>query len=188
MLKSKKNKVSNIIFGVFLVLLIIPQTRQPIQVFIQKGLALFGPSVKAKADQKQIDTYQWNLSDLNGTPFHFEAAQGDVILVNFWATWCPPCIAEMPSLVDLHDDYKDKVQFLFISNEEKTVIEAFLKKNQFQIPIHQPISAVPESLQTSTIPRTLLISKTGKIVIDKTGASNWNSETVRETIDKLLAE
>ncbi|WP_299781966.1 redoxin family protein [uncultured Formosa sp.] len=188
MLKSKKNKISNIIFGAFLVLLIIPQTRQPIQVFIQKGLALFGPSVEAIENQKQIDSYQWKLIDLDGNSYDFKSAQGKVVLVNFWATWCPPCIAEMPSLVNLHQDYKDKVQFLFVSNEEQKVIESFLKKKGFHIPVHQPISVIPERLNTSTIPRTLLISKAGNIVIDKTGASNWNSDTVRETIDKLLNE
>ncbi|MDW5290949.1 TlpA family protein disulfide reductase [Formosa sp. PL04] len=188
MLKSKKNKISNIIFAVFILLLIIPQTRQPIQVFLQKGLAMFGPSVEDKADQEQLDSYQWKLTDLNGVSYDFKSAEGKVVLVNFWATWCPPCIAEMPSLVDLHTDYKDEVQFLFVSNEDKSVIEAFLKKRDFNLPVYQPISAVPEALNTSTIPRTLLIGKDGKIVIDKTGASNWNSDTVRETIDKLLLE
>ncbi|WP_233265904.1 TlpA disulfide reductase family protein [Formosa sp. L2A11] len=188
MSKSKKNKISNIIFAVFILLMIIPQTRQPIQVFLQKGLAMISPSVEDKSDQKHIDSYQWKLTDLNGVPFNFKSAEGKVVLVNFWATWCPPCIAEMPSLVKLHDDYKDKVQFLFVSNEDKAVIEAFLKKREFNLSIHQPISAIPKALTTSTIPRTLLISKDGRIVIDKTGASDWNSNTVRETIDALLLE
>ena len=188
MSKSKNSKISNIIFVVFIGLLIIPQTRQPIQVFLQKGLALFGPSVADKSDQEQLDTYQWNLTDLNGVPYDFKSAEGQVVLVNFWATWCPPCIAEMPSLVALHEDYKDKIQFLFVSNEDKADIEAFLEKRAFNIPVHQSISAVPEALNTSSIPRTLLLSKDGSIVIDKTGASNWNSDTVRETVDNLLLE
>lgn len=188
MLKSKKNKISNIIFAMFILLLLIPQTRQPIQVFLQKGLALFSPSVKNKSDQKQLDSYQWKLTDLNGIPYDFKSTKGKVVLVNFWATWCPPCIAEMPSLVDLHNDYKDKMEFLFVSNEDKSIIEAFLTKQKFDLQIYQPISVVPEVLKTSSIPRTLLISKKGKIVIDKTGASNWNSDTVRETINTLLLE
>ena len=188
MSKSKNSKVSNVIFAVFILLLIIPQTRQPIQVFLQKGLAMFGPSVEDKADQKQLDSYQWKLTDLNGVPYNFKSAEGKVVLVNFWATWCPPCIAEMPSLVDLHNDYKDEVQFLFVSNEDKSTVEAFLKKRDFNLTVYQPATAVPEVLSTSTIPRTLLISKDGRIVIDKTGASNWNSDTVRETINTLLLE
>ncbi|CDF78597.1 thiol:disulfide isomerase-like thioredoxin [Formosa agariphila KMM 3901] len=188
MLKSKKNKLSNLFFGIFIVLLIIPQTRQPIQVFLQKGLAMFSPSVEAKADQKQLESYQWKLTDLNGVPYDFKSAEGKVVLINFWATWCPPCIAEMPSLVGLHNDYKGKIEFLFVSNEDKDVVEGFLKKRDFKIKVYQPISSVPEILSTSTIPRTLLISKAGKIVIDKTGASNWNSDTVRETIEVLLQE
>ncbi|MFB9052879.1 redoxin family protein [Formosa undariae] len=188
MSKSKNNKISNVLFAVFILLLLIPQTRQPIQVFLQKGLALFSPAVEDKSDQERLDTYQWNLTDLNGVSYDFKSAEGKVVLINFWATWCPPCIAEMPSLVKLHDDYKGKIQFLFVSNEDKAVIAAFLKKRGFNLPVHQPVSAVPEALNTSSIPRTLLIGKDGSIVIDKTGASNWNSDTVRETIDKLLLE
>ncbi|QDO94155.1 redoxin domain-containing protein [Formosa sediminum] len=187
-MKLKSSQKQNIVFAIGLVLLIIPQTRQPIQVFIQKGLAVFSPSVTEKSEQQDVNSYQWHLKDLEGQSYNFKFAQNQVVLLNFWATWCPPCIAEMPSLVALHKDYKDKVQFLFVSNEDEDVIVAFLKKHNYTIPVHQPMSAVPERLHTSTIPRTLLISKSGKIVIDKTGASNWNSNTVRTTIEQLLAE
>ncbi|WP_066224929.1 TlpA family protein disulfide reductase [Formosa haliotis] len=187
-MKLSKSQRSNIVFLGFILLLIIPQTRTPIQIFLQKGLALFGPSVTQKENQKQLDSYHWKLVDLNGNSYDFRTAEGKVVLINFWATWCPPCIAEMPHLVDLYNDYHNKIEFLFVSNEDQAVIKAFLNKHQYDIPVHQSRSTVPDQLNTTGIPRALLINKEGSIVIDKTGAANWNSDSVRETINRLILE
>ena len=85
----------------------------------------------------------------------------------------------------MHDAYKDKVVFLFVSNEKKEKIEAFLSENKYSFNVFTPLEN-PSEFEVSSIPRTLLINKEGKIIIDKEGAANWNSETVRETLDDLL--
>lgn len=179
------SKLKNILFFVILVLLIIPQTRKPIQVMLHKGFALFSPSVKTEADSKVIHYASWQLQDIEGNTVNFKDFKGKVVLINFWATWCPPCIAEMPNLQKLHDAYKDKVVFLFVSNEKKEKIDAFLSKNKYSFNVFSPLEN-PSEFEVSSIPRTLLINKEGKIIIDKEGAANWNSETVRKTLDDLL--
>ncbi len=183
--KSKRN---NLIFLLVVVLLIIPQTRQPVQVLLNKGLALFSPSVTDSEDRKVLDTYNWQLEDVNGNTFDFASTKNKVVLINFWATWCPPCIAEMPSLEKLHNDYKDKIIFLFVSNEDSEKISMFITKNDYTFNVYKPLTQYPKVFNVSSIPRTFLIDKKGNIVIDKTGASNWNSKKVRTTIDELLAE
>ncbi|WP_055445349.1 TlpA family protein disulfide reductase [Lacinutrix himadriensis] len=180
------SKLKNILFFVIIALLIIPQTRKPIQVMLHKGLALFSPSVKTEADSKVINYASWQLLDIEGNTVDFKDFKGKVVLINFWATWCPPCIAEMPSLQKLQSDYKDKVVFLFVSNEKKEKIDAFLSKNKYLFNVFTPLEN-PSEFEVSSIPRTLLINKEGKIIIDKEGAANWNSKTVRETIDSLLS-
>ena len=166
--------------------MIIPQTRKPIQVFLQKGLALISPSVISEEKREFVTDYKWIIEDLNGNSINFDTSKEKVVLINFWATWCPPCIAEMPSLHKLHDDYKDKVDFYFVSNEERDVLTEFLNKNNYSFNVHIPKSKYPEAFDVSSIPRTFLIDKQGNIIIDKTGAANWNSEKVRTTLDKLL--
>ncbi|ALJ04380.1 thiol-disulfide oxidoreductase [Pseudalgibacter alginicilyticus] len=185
-MKISKPKTSNILFFAILLLLIIPQTRQPIQVFIHKGLALFSPSVINDEKQKVLRDYDWKLVDANGNLFNFEDAKGKVILVNFWATWCPPCIAEMPSLQELYEDYQDKILFLLVSNESSETINKFIEGKGYSFGVYGSLSNVPKDLATSSIPRTFLIDQSGAIVIDKTGAANWNSYSVRNTIDNLL--
>lgn len=92
----------------------------------------------------------------------------------------------MPSLDKLYADYKDKVDFYFVSNEKPDVLKSFLDKNNYQFNVHITQSKYPEVFDVSSIPRTYLIDKNGYMIFDKKGAANWNSETVRNTIDKLL--
>jgi len=187
-MKISKSQQKNLLFLVVIALLIIPQTRQPIQVLLNKGLALFNPTVIDDENQKELDTYVWQLEDLNGNVLDFSTIKNKVVLINFWATWCPPCIAEMPGLEKLHNDYNDKIVFLFVSNEKKEKVSKFITKNNYGFNVYKPLTQYPKVFNVSSIPRTFLVDKKGKIVIDKTGASNWNSEKVRTVIDKLLTE
>ncbi|MCB0382047.1 MAG: TlpA family protein disulfide reductase [Psychroserpens sp.] len=189
MAKSKRAKIFNLIFIIAIVLLLIPQTRQPIQVFINKGIALIiKPSVIDVSERKVISNYNWRLKDVSETDFDFNSTKGKVIVINFWATWCPPCIAEMPSLEDLYQKYKtnDNVVFLFVSNEDVSVIKNFMSKKEYTFKVYQSLTEYPTEFNVSSIPRTFVISKKGDIVIDKSGAADWNSERVTNTIDELL--
>ena len=186
--KMKKSQIKNLIFVLIIALMIIPQTRKPIQTFIQKGIAMFSPSIIDENKRDLVDDYNWQLQDIEGSSVNFNTSENKVVLINFWATWCPPCIAEMPSLHKLYDDYQDKIDFYFVSNEEVGVLNDFLSKNNYAFKVHIPKTKYPESFDISSIPRTFLIDKDGNIVIDKTGAANWNSEKVRNQIDALLAE
>lgn len=189
MSKPKRFKTSSIIFVIIIALMIIPQTRQPIQVFIQKGIAMVvKPSVIDASERLKLTSYDWTLQDVNGNNFNFSSTEGKVIVINFWATWCPPCIAEMPSLDKLYQNYEtnDDVVFLFVSNEETDVISKFIKKKAYSFNAFQPLTQYPQEFKVTSIPRTYIISKQGEIVIDKSGAADWNSEKVIDTIDELL--
>ncbi len=185
-MKISKNQRNNIIFLVIILLIIIPQTRQPIQVFLQKGLAMFSPSVIDEEDRVVLTDYDWQLVDENGITYNFNDAKGRVVFINFWATWCPPCIAEMPSMEKLYQDYKEDVDFLFVSNETQEVISKFKKKHDYEFRVHASVTPNPVQLETSSIPRTFVLDRDGNIVIDKTGAADWNSKTVRRLLDDLL--
>mgnify|MGYP000967414197 FL=1 len=188
LMKLSKSQISNLVFLVVITILIIPQTRKPIQVFLNKGFALISPSIEKKENQTTLKSYEWKLKDENGNIFDFESVKGKVVFINFWATWCPPCIAEMPSIQNLYTDYKDKVEFLLVTNDPYSEINEFLSKNNYDFKILRPVTFNTSVFDVSTIPRTFLIDKTGKIIIDETGAANWNSDKVRLVIDNLLKE
>jgi thiol-disulfide isomerase/thioredoxin len=186
-MKFKKKHFSNILFGIFILLLIIPQTRMPIQVFLQRMIAFSPSTIKAEKRETIVD-YSWQLRELNGEAVNLNTSENRVTLINLWATWCPPCIAEMPSLQALYDDYGAQVDFYFVSNEKTETLNRFMERHSYSLPIYQPMEDAPSLLNSRALPTTYVINKKGEVVINKTGAANWNSPKTREILDKLLAE
>ncbi|WP_221442776.1 MULTISPECIES: TlpA disulfide reductase family protein [Aequorivita] len=182
-----KEHWSNILFVGLLVLLIIPQTRMPIQVFVQR-LISFSPSEKAESKRETLTDYNWSLQPLNSEEINFSQSEGKVTIVNLWATWCPPCVAEMPSFQKLYNSYGEKVDFYFVTSETPEKIEKFMDKNGYNLPIYIQKYKAPTQLESNVLPTTYVMSKTGEIVIDETGVADWNSKKMRALLDKLLSE
>ena len=185
--KFLKKNWSNILFGVVLLLMIIPQTRTPIQVFVQR-LISFSPSETSEDKREVLQDYQWPLQELNEEEINFSQSKGKVAIVNIWATWCPPCIAEMPSFQKLYDDYESKVDFYFVTSEEPERVNRFLNKHNYTLPTYLQTYEAPEQMQSRALPTTYVISKKGEIVINETGTANWNSGKTRELLDRLIAQ
>lgn len=182
-----KKHASTILILVALALLLIPQTGTPIKIFVNRLIA-FSPSEVEASKRNKVQDYNWKLIDLKGSPLNFKESEGKVTLVNFWATWCPPCIAEMPSMQNLYNEYESKVDFYFVSLEDRETLQRFIQKKGYRLPIYIPQEQLPDALETTSFPTTYLISKKGAIVIDKVGAANWDSEKTKAIIEKLLAE
>lgn len=187
MIPFLKKHWSNILFFAFVLLLIIPQTRMPIQVFVQR-LVSFSPSETSETMRETLKDYNWSLQKLNSEEVNFSQSEGKVTIVNFWATWCPPCVAEMPSFQKLYDSYGDKVDFYFVTSEKAEKIQSFMKKNDYNLPVFRQIFDAPEALQSQALPTTFLISKIGEIVINEEGAADWNSKKMRALLDELLSK
>ncbi|WAC02004.1 hypothetical protein N7U66_19600 [Lacinutrix neustonica] len=92
----------------------------------------------------------------------------------------------MPSIQALSNDYDGKISIVLVSNENPEIIAAFLKKKNYNLKVYTPKTQAPQTFQVNSIPRTFLLDKLGNIIIDESGAANWNSEKVRTTIDQLL--
>lgn len=182
-----KKQWSNILFGVFLILLIIPQTRMPIQVFVQR-LISFSPSETSEKKRETLEDYHWPMLTLEREQKNLAASKNRVALINMWATWCPPCVAEMPSMQKLYDDYGDQVDFYFITTDDLARIDKFMTKNDYDLPIYLQTHDAPQKLESSLLPTTFVISKSGQIVVRETGSADWNSKKTRKLLDNLLAE
>jgi len=180
----KKKNISNIVFVIIVALMLYPPTRE----WGMRQIA-FAPSVKDSDSAEKIDTYNWELNGLNSENINFNELKDKVIFVNFWATWCPPCRAEMPMIQELFNDYKDLVAFIFVTNENWNTVNKFYQKNNYDLPTYNSIGVPPNKFtETNSIPASYLINKKGEILISKVGAANWNSDKVRKLIDDLLKE
>lgn len=173
---------SNIIFVIVLALMLYPPSRE----WFMRQIA-FSPSIENVDESEKMDTYNWELAGLNTESLNFNELEGKVVFVNFWATWCPPCRAEMPMIQELYNDYNDKIEFIFVTNENWQTVETFFNKHQYNLPVYNALSTPPNKFtETNSIPASYLIDQNGHILISKTGSANWNSEKVRNLIDELL--
>ncbi|BCJ88352.1 TlpA family protein disulfide reductase [Effusibacillus dendaii] len=115
----------------------------------------------------------FTLHDLNGTAVKLSDLKGKKVLINFWASWCPPCKAETPDLVEMSQKYKDKVAFygvnLTVTDDEESV-RRFVSQYQIQYPILlDQDGRVGTQYQTNAIPMTVTIDQNGMIVDRRDG-------------------
>lgn len=133
----------------------------------------------------------FSLQDMDGDIFAFESLRGKVIMVNFWATWCPPCRREMPSMESLYQSFKDEPFTILAINQWEAPDHVFAYMGQLDVFPNFPIlfdtdSAVSEDYDVRGLPTTLLIDKQGRIVYRAVGGRDFNHSNVRKIIRELL--
>ena len=180
-MKINKKQFANIAFVVLIGLMIYPPTK----VFFIR-LISFPPSAISKENQQQIQDTDWQLKGLNTNNTNLNKLENNPVFVSFWATWCAPCVAEMPSMQKLFNDYKNQVTFLYVTNENWETVSEFYNKKKFEFPTYNQLTKTPEELKESTIPSTFIIDTSQKIIVKKRGAANWNSTEIRAVLDTLL--
>ncbi len=182
MLKFLKKHYSNIFFVLVIGLLLYPKSKT----WILRQIS-FSPRLENTEKRVKVASYDWSLQGITTENYNFNQGKGKVVLVNFWATWCVPCIAEMPSLQTLYDDYGDKVDFLLVTSDTKDKVIPFMKEHNFSMPIYNQMSQAPKEFATRTIPKTFLLDKKGNIVIEAARA-DWDTKKTRKLLDQLINE
>lgn len=118
-------------------------------------------------------------------PLRLADYQGKVVVLNFWATWCKPCLAEMPSMAGARDSLAGKpVVFLFATDEEKAEVEAFEKSNGFGF-TYVKVNNMAE-LGIAALPVTFIYDPAGNLVYTQTGIRKWDDPTHLTMILKAL--
>ncbi|MCF8334626.1 MAG: TlpA family protein disulfide reductase [Bacteroidales bacterium] len=187
--KSKFSIASDIVFIALVVALLFPSSRMFVVSNIQR-ITLFQPDVEEKTSAPKLSSaaYQWKFRNMEGEIIEFSRFDDEVVFLNFWGTWCPPCVAEMPTIQDLYDEYGDKIAFVLVSNEEIPVIRDFMEKKDYTFPVYKGIVQPPKALLSETLPTTFLIAKDGRIALEKEGSARWDGKKVKEKIDALIKE
>jgi thiol-disulfide isomerase/thioredoxin len=175
------SNITTVVLLVFVAAIFIsPQAKA----FLVKGLmkvGFFQPPVK----DEQAGTGEFayipdlTLKSADGTLVNLKEQKGKVVFVNFWAPWCPPCIAEMPSINTLFKQFKNNPNVLILTVDvdgkfSKSV--PFMNKNGYQLPVYSFAGPIPDGFLTGSIPTTFVVDKTGKIVIRHEGAADYSNQ------------
>jgi len=138
-----------------------------------------------------IDLIDFTLPMLNKTDFTLSDQKGKVVFLNFWATWCGPCRAEMPSMEAVYQKLKDKGFEIVAVNlgESTTAVSAFVKEYNLNFPVVLDIRSETGSwYNVRAIPSTYIIDRRGLIVARLVGSINWNTQKIIAAFELLLAE
>jgi peroxiredoxin len=121
---------------------------------------------KLEADDAKRQNADFTLADLQGKKWRLQDLHGKVVLVNFWATWCPPCRKEMPDLQALYDKFKDQgLVVLAISDEDAAKVAPFLAERKISYPVLlDPGRKVNDLFIVEGIPKSFVYDRTGKLV------------------------
>ena len=135
---------------------------------------------------------RFSLRNLKGNMEGLDDHLGKVIVVNFWATWCVPCVKEMPSFENLYRRYRSQGLTLLAVSLDKgdsTKVQVFADKHKLSFPILLDTKGVAEKLYPSfSIPFTYVIDKQGRVVARVDGAKNWESSETFEAVEHLLKQ
>lgn len=163
----------------------------PVFGFIQ-GLILKTGIIQPSINNEEsvAANYNFALQDVNGKTIDFKDYEGKVVFINFWATWCPPCVAEMPDIQGLYEEMDGQdIEFVLISlDDDFQKAKNFVERKDFNFPIYKLASPLPAVYESSAIPTTYVISPQGEVVVSKSGMAKYNTEKFKNFLLELKAD
>lgn len=189
--------ISFIVIAILLVFLISPNAKAWLSQQLMK-IGLFKP------DLTQVHTAEPRAESVASRPARsvffkdgegnrIDAANldGKVVFINFWATWCPPCIAEMPSIDKLYDRYRDNENIVFIMADVDSQYEQsvqFMENKNLSLPVHMPAGEIPGDWLGGAIPTTVILDKQGAIAARHEGMADYSRKEIVDFIQGLIDE
>lgn len=185
------NTLLNIVLGGLLLLLLINADAKSwvLQQLVRTGI------FNAKIEKGEISktsakpAVDFIVRNAEGELFSVASLQGKVVVINFWASWCPPCRAEMPSLNNLYQHFRndERIIFLFISEDDHPETAAsYLRKNNWSLPVYSRSGPVPENIFSGSLPTTIVLNKQGAAVFRHEGLAGYDNNSFIQRLQALL--
>ncbi len=189
LLKFVKSNIGNILFVLFAGIMFFSSDARTLMI---KGLMSTGlynadvPYSNSKTSNSIPDDMAFRSED--GELLKLSEKKGQVYFINFWATWCPPCRAEMPSINSLSSKikYKDKINFIMVDVDNKIASSvSYMKKNAYELKVYSSASAIPEHIFGGTLPTTVIIGPKGDIVFQHSGMADYDNPEMLNFLNTL---
>lgn len=193
----RKNRGEVLFLSAFAVVM-TTDLRQPVLSTLQRGLLATGlwratPPASPAALPVQFASlgadypYPLPLYTLDGRPANLRRFRGKAVLVNLWASWCPPCLAEMPGLQALYQKTDTaKVAFVLISlDANPNKARALLKRKGYTLPVFFPAAPLPAPFDSPSIPSTVILTPSGRLADRHDGMADYDTPEFRAALEKL---
>lgn len=187
----RKNGFSVVMALFAVVVLVSPDAKS----FVLRQLMRTGLFNASIGEKKQGATghgaVDFNFVDGNEDVRHTSSLRGKVIFINFWASWCPPCRAEFPSIERLYSAFKDHPDIFFLMINEDNDLSAgydYLRKNAYSVPVYRVSGPVPPEIYTGILPTTVVLDKDGEIRLRHEGFADYGSQKFMEELERLMGE
>lgn len=146
--------------------------------------------VEEPAEPAAAKTQEVSFKDKEGKVVQLSALKGKVVFINFWATWCPPCIHELPSIDQLRQSLKDHQDIVFLMVDVDGDIEkssAFMTENKYDLPLYIAEGEIPTEFLGQSIPTTVILDKAGKIVERLEGSRDYGAPEIKKALQDIAS-
>ena len=175
---TKKRIINFLFIALLAVFFLVPSAKALlIQGLMQVGL--FKPAIEMPRQQPLQDLSAIKFKDAKGKEMSLADLQGKVVFLNFWATWCPPCLAEMPSVNKLYEQFKNDSDVVFLlvdADSDFAKAQAYMDRKNFKMPVYNVASSMPAALFAGSLPTTVVLDKKGRLSFKEEGAANYASD------------
>lgn len=182
-----KNLGNGLFVVAFLAILLVPSAKA----LVMRGLmeaGLFKPAIPTERTSTPADLSNVRFIDAGGNVTDFSSLKGKVVFINFWATWCPPCLAEMPAINRFYQQFKDDKAIVFLmvdADGDLKKAQHFLDRKKYTFPLYQMTGTIAEDLYNGTLPTTLVFDRKGRLAYRGIGAANYASPKFTAFIQTL---
>jgi thiol-disulfide isomerase/thioredoxin len=187
--KAKKKWISILFYGLLAFFIISPKAKSwLLQQVVSTGL-LKANIQKTTPDNGLQQAPAFLFTDEAGKTVSTANLKGKVVFINFWASWCPPCRAEMPDLEKLYEKLKDDNRFVFLfmnEDQDRNAGLRYLNENHFSIPFYVRAGDISNEIFSGSLPTTVVLDKEGKIVLKHEGTAKYNSGNFLRQLRQLL--
>ena len=172
-------------------LLILPQfiNAQRMDAQITQETAALLRNAKIQVANQRTDPHAFSLPMLTGGIAALSDFKGRIVILNFWATWCPPCRAEMPSMEKLYNRFKDQgleILAVYIGEDESTV-RRFINSSKYTFPVLLDTNnRISNAYGIEAIPTSYILDREGKIIARVVGSISWDTPQAITAFDALL--
>ena len=186
----KRGNVVNAVFVVFILIVLFVPSAKAMMIRGLMEIGLFKPDTTAKprALLPADGLAGIRFKNASGTVLDLGDLKGKVVFLNFWATWCPPCLAEMPAVNKLYKQFKDDKEVVFIladADSDFGKAQKYMDRKGYQLPVFAVASSIPESLFSGALPTTIVFDKEGRVSYHESGAADYANAKFIEFIKKL---